>query len=171
LKKIIFVLLFVISCSDITLSQQNSNIWDKFQYLIGDWKSSGNSGEANSYFSFQKDLNNKILVRKNHAEYPSRDTIPPIIYDDLLIIYLENGKPGKAIYFDNEEHSIYYIINYNDSDNSIIFTSDVVKDFPRFQLTYFKIDEENVYIKFEITPPGNPDSFSTYLEGKAHKEK
>ncbi|HEY5123195.1 MAG TPA: hypothetical protein VIK14_05615 [Ignavibacteria bacterium] len=171
MKKIIFVLLTFIFYTDFTLSQQDTYIWDKFEYLIGNWISSGNPEEGKSYFSFRKDLDGKVLVRKNHAEYPAKDNKPPVIHDDMLVIYLDNGKPGKAIHFDNEEHVIYYTIKYNDSDSSIVFTSDILVDIPRFRLTYNKLNDENVYIKFEFAPPGNPDSFSTYLEGKAHKEK
>jgi hypothetical protein len=42
---------------------------------------------------------------------------------------------------------------------------------PRFRLTYVREEDDLVAIKFEIAPPGKPDQFTTYLEGKARKTK
>jgi hypothetical protein len=50
-------------------------------------------------------------------------------------------------------------------------TSEKSSTSPRFRLTYTKIDEKSVRIIFEMASPDAPESFRTYLEGKASKIK
>src|SRR5438046_2818566 len=117
-------------------SQQTSS-WAKWSWLIGEWKGegSGQPGQGSGTFSFKADLNNKILVRKSHSEYPATANKPEIIHDDLLIVYLDFfGNPSKAIYFDNEGHTINYSISY--TDKSIVLLSDKIPNVPVFRLTY-----------------------------------
>jgi hypothetical protein len=59
----------------------------------------------------QPDLGGKILVRKNHSEYPAAKDKPKTVHDDLLIVYRDAAaQPGKAIYFGNEAHTIEYAV-------------------------------------------------------------
>jgi len=165
-KKIFFTAIFLglfVSC----FAQQNST-WNKWNWLIGDWKGegSGQPGEGNGVFSFRTDLNQKILTRKSHSEYPAKGNKPGVIHEDLMVIYPDySGSPVKAIYFDNEGHTINYSITY--SDKSIILTSDRIPNIPFFRLTYIQLNDESVDTKFEISQDGM--KFNTYIEGKSKK--
>ncbi len=69
-----------------------------------------------------------------------------IIYPDL------SGSSNKAIYFDNERHTINYTISY--SEKSIVLTSDKIPDSPVFRLTYTYLDKKTVNTRFEISQDG-----------------
>lgn len=149
--------------------QQNAS-WTKWTWLIGEWKGEGNGepGKGEGTFSFKTDLSEKILERKAHSEYPATANKPLIVHDDLLIVYLDfSSNPSKAIYFDNEGHTINYSITY--SNQSIILISDKISNVPVFRLTYTSIDNETINTKFEMSQDG--EKFTTYIEGKSKKVK
>jgi hypothetical protein len=154
------------------MGQQTIVTWEKWNHLIGEWvgEGGGQPGQSEGTFSFQTDLNGKILVRKNHTVFPATANSPSSVHDDLLIVY-ENGqgKSQEAIYFDNEGNTIKYKVSF--SDNNVILTSDPTADAPRFRLTYVTIDKSKVNITFEIAPPQSPEIFIMYLSGKAFKVK
>jgi hypothetical protein len=142
--------------------------WDKWGWLIGEWKGegSGQPGQGSGTFTFTFDLDRNILIRKSHSEYPAPENRTAVIHDDLLIVYTDfTGSPSKAIYFDNEGHTINYTISY--PENSIIFTSERVSDVPVFRLTYTLHDNGTVYTKFEMSQDNK--NFSTYIEGISKK--
>jgi hypothetical protein len=154
-------------------AQQATNPWSKWDYLLGEWigDGKGDPGEAKGWFTLKTDLDKNVLVRTNHAEYPATKNRPAAIHEDLMIVYAgNNGASAKAIYFDNEKHIINYTVSYNDAENAIVLTSDVMEGAPRFRFTYKKIDDKNIKTVFEIAPPGKPDSFAIYVEGTAHRK-
>lgn len=170
MKTKLFVLFLLISISKL-YSQQNNNPWEKLNYLIGNWEGegSGKPGEGIGYFSFKMDLDNNILVRISHSEYPASNGKPAINHNDLMIIYRDkNGIPSKAIYFDNENHVINYDLTFPD-EKEIVFTSEKVPNIPLFRFTYSLIDDNTVNTKFEISTDGN--NFFTYVEGKSKRVK
>ena len=149
---------------------QKKSSWDKWNWLTGEWagEGSGQPGQGGGTFSFKPDLDQNILVRKSHSEYPATANKPKVIHDDLMIIYLDDtGIASKAIYFDNEGHTINYSITY--SDKSIAFTSDKIPNVPVFRLTYSLLDDATVNTKFEMSQDG--EKFMTYIEGKSRKVK
>ena len=150
-------------------SQQKPS-WDQWSWLTGEWigEGSGKPGDGGGTFSFKTDLDQNILVRKSHSEYPATANKPQVIHDDLMVVYPDfSGTPAKAIYFDNEGHTINYSITY--SDKSIILTSDKIPNVPTFRLTYSLLDNETVNTKFEMSQDGA--KFFTYIEGKSKKRK
>jgi len=46
----------------------------------------------------------------------------------------------------------------------------VLPSSPRYRLTYVKTGSDTLTLRFEIAPPGKPDSFSTYIEAKAKRK-
>ncbi|MCX6236515.1 MAG: hypothetical protein NTY07_02970 [Bacteroidia bacterium] len=152
-----------------SFGQQSPN-WDKWSWLMGEWagEGTGQPGVGGGTFTFKTDLNKKILVRKGQTEFPATGDKPAVIHKDLMIIYPDyKGNPSKAIYFDNEGHTINYSITY--ADKSISLTSDKTPNVPVFRLTYTLLNNEMVNTKFEMSQDG--EKFSTYIEGKSKKTK
>lgn len=144
--------------------------WSKFQWIIGEWKGEGGGqpGNGGGTFSFKPDLNDKVLVRKSHSEYSTKDNFPVVVHDDLMIMYLDPaGNPLKAIYFDSEGHTINYAITC--TDKTIVLQSEKMPNVPVFRLTYTLLDDGRVNTKFEMSQDG--EKFTTYIEGKSFKIK
>jgi hypothetical protein len=102
------------------------------------------------------------------SEYPATDKKTEITHDDLMIIYPEiMDTPSKTIYFDNEGHTINYIITY--SGKFIVFMSERKRDIPVFRLTYVSFNNETISTRFEVSQDG--EEFITYIEGISTKIK
>ena len=167
MKRYYLLTIVLLALASSCFAQQNIN-WDKWSWLLGEWKGegSGQPGQGGGTFSFSFDLDKKIIVRKSHSEYPATANKPKIVHDDLLIAYSDMaGNPSKAIYFDNEGHTINYTIRY--AENTIIFISDKTPNVPVFRLTYQLLDWNNINTKFEMSQDG--ETFTTYIEGKSKK--
>lgn len=170
MKTQIVALSIALLCMTTTSFGQQDTTWNKWDWLVGDWvgEGSGMPRQGGGWFSLQPDLDGKILVRKNHAEYPATNSKVQMTHDDLMIVYLDYaGKPSKAIYFDNENHVINYAITY--SEKSIVLTSDKIQNFPIFRLTYISLDKETISVKFEMSQDG--EKFQTYVEGRCSRKK
>jgi len=171
MKSKLLTLLTILFLSFPLFAQQNSNTWEKLDFLIGNWKGEGNGkpGQGEGTFSFKLDLDKNILVRISHSEYPASEGKPTTVHNDLLIIYRNyTGVPNRAIYFDNENHVINYSITYT-NNKDIVFTSDKIPNVPTFRLTYSIIDDVTVNTKFEISKDG--ENFFTYIEGESKRVK
>jgi hypothetical protein len=146
--------------------------WGALQYLVGDWtgEGGGGPGQGNGSFSFKPDLQGKILVRKNHSEYPATKDRAAFVHDDLTIVYREAPEAGvRAIYFDNEGHTIRYEVQAARDGSAVVFVSGVAPSAPRYRLTYTRVDQDRLKVKFEIAPPGKPDQFASYIEAGARR--
>jgi len=155
------------------LFSQNGNTgWEKWQYMLGEWKGegSGQPGEGSGMFTLKPKLEGNILERKGRTEIAATATRPASLHEDVMIIYKNReGNPVKSIYFDNESHVINYDITY--SENKITMTSEANPAMPRFRLIYEKLDDKLLNIRFEIAMPNAPEEFKMYLEGKSKKVK
>lgn len=168
----ILVAAILLFSGQLVFGQQASNQWEKWNHLIGEWvgEGTGQPGQNEGKFSFQPDLDGKILVRKNHTVFPATSTSQQKVHDDLLIVYPgESGAPKEAIYFDNEGNVINYKVSI--TDNSVVFTSNISANSPRFRLSYVTIDPKTVNITFEMASPQALEVFKMYLSGKAFKTK
>lgn len=166
--KMKLLLILALSAILTSASGQLSNMWDKWNWLTGEWigEGAGQPGQGSGTFSFSYDLDKNILVRRSHTEFPSSDNKPKTVHNDLMIIYPDqSGNPVKAIYFDNEGHTINYSITY--SKGTTILTSEKAPNVPVFRLTYTSLETEAVNTKFEMSQDGV--KFSVYLEGKSKK--
>ena len=146
--------------------------WDAWRFLLGDWvgEGSGQPGQGSGGFTFTLELEKRILVRRNRAEYPATAQRPAYSHEDLMIVYPDaDPKRTRAIYFDNEGHAIEYAVTFSPDGNAVTFLSAAAAAAPRFRLTYTKAGNAPVKIKFESAPPGKPEAFSTYLEAAARR--
>ncbi|MBP1772855.1 MAG: hypothetical protein H6P99_2018 [Holophagaceae bacterium] len=138
------------------------------RFLAGEWRGEGEGkpGQSTGQASFRFDLDGKVLVRRSHADYPAANGRPVARHEDLMTFFVEGGQL-KALYLDNEEHVIRYLVT--EAPSGVAFTSDAGPG-PRFRLTYLKGAEAGrVTLRFEIAPPGKPEAFATYLEGAMRK--
>jgi hypothetical protein len=123
--------------------------WKGLDFLAGEWV--GETSQSSGACSFTFDLQRKVLIRKSYAESSGSR------HEDLMVIYLEKGL--KAIYFDNEDHTIHYTLE--SSPDSVRFLND------QYRLTYRK-DGEKLVMDFDIAPPGKP--FSNYLHAALRRK-
>lgn len=155
-----------------TFAQQQPVSGKEWNFVLGDWlgEGSGKPGEGEGWFTFKKDLDGNVLIRKGETIFPATNGKPASTHSDLMVIYLDNaGALTKAIYFDNEKHVINYAVSFNQANNTLVFTSEPQPTSPRFRLTYKAIDDASLSIDFEIAMPNQPDTFKKYISGKAHR--
>jgi hypothetical protein len=168
------IFFFVLCAGCLAAAQIPKNNFTALQFLLGNWVAEGGGapGQATGRFSFTADLQGAVIIRKSYAEYPATKDKPAYRHDDLMVLYADaaSNQP-RAIFFDNEGHTINYSIRAADDGNSIEFLSAPQGASPRFRLTYQKAGADAVKLKFEIAPPGKPDSFQTYIEGTALRQK
>jgi hypothetical protein len=147
------------------------DVWEPYQYLVGDWvgEGGGRPGQGTGRFSFRWDLQKHVLVRRNVAEFPAAQGRPAAVHEDLMVIHPAEKGAMKAVYFDSEGHVIHYTVEAAKDRGTLVFVSDPSPSAPRFRLSYVKRQGDEVLIKFEMSPPGKPDGFRTYLEGKARR--
>ena len=156
------------------LSAQNpaqNDPWKPLAFLIGTWDASakGNAGVASiGTYSFRPELGGHILAR--HSVAKSSSCKGPADFDcdhgDLLYLYPEG--PGlKAIYFDNEGHTIHYDVT-TPTPISVQFLSDATTPGPRFRLLY-ELNNSIMSGKFQMQMPGQTD-WHSYLEWSGGKK-
>lgn len=148
---------------------QKPDPWKPFEFLMGTWVGDGGGGpgEGGGEFSLAFDLQKKVLVRKNYAEYPAQNGRPASRHDDLMVVYLDEttGRP-RAIYFDSEGHTIRYAVE--SQGDALVFESEPGESGPNYRLTYRPAGEK-VNGKFEIRAPGEKE-YKTYLDFVVRKK-
>jgi len=140
--------------------------WAPLAFLIGDWtgEGGGGPGQGTGEFSFHPDLGGAILIRKNVSHYPATQDKPAYSHTDLMIV----DSTLRAIYFDDEGHTIQYAVEPSADGNSVQFLSDAQASQRRYRLTYRKTGDDRLAIRFEIAPPRK--EFATYIEATARRK-
>lgn len=153
------------------LAQDSITAWNHF---VGEWegKGAGEPGQSSAGgFTFTPDLNGKILVRRNFAEYAATKNKPAYRHDDLMVTYFDpQSKKWRADYWDNEGHIIRYAAQLADDGRTVTFVSDPAPAEPSFRLTYVAEGENELGIKFEIAPADKPAQFATYITARATRK-
>src|SRR5262249_31607040 len=103
-----------------------------------------------------------------YAEYPPQGGKPAARHDDLMVIYADGQGALRADYHDSEGHAIRYAGSVSPG-GEIVFASDPLPNAPRFRLTYVVGSGPLLQGRFEIAPPGKPDSFAPYLQWTARR--
>jgi len=146
--------------------------WSPWKYYIGDWvgEGGGKPGQGSGGFSFYTDLQNSVLVRKNHSDFPATQKNPAYTHDDLMLIYPEKGE-WCADYFDNEKHVIHYGVSSSSDSTKLIFCTRSKSGSPDFRLTYTRLTEDKVNILFEYATPAEQVKFIPYIEAFAIRKR
>src|SRR5271170_3986737 len=126
-----FVLLLLGVASLLAQQSKTDARWAPLGFLIGEWVGEGGGapGQGEGGFSFLPDQDGRILIRKNYANYPATKDKPAYSHTDLTIIYQESAEAKgdtelRAIYFDNEGHTIHYTVLPAPDGNSVQFLSE-----------------------------------------------
>jgi hypothetical protein len=146
--------------------------WDTWKFLIGKWMGEGTTdvGQGAGYFTFEPGLQGRVLVRKNHAEYPGTKDRAAVSHEDLMIVFADPAtKQTRAFYTDSEGNVIQYAVNFSNEGNTLTFLSDVLPMTPRFRLTYIRTKPGEMALTFEIAPPGKPDQFKKFIDATVRK--
>ena len=162
----------ILPAATLTAQQSEPSNWQAWSFLLGEWtgNGSGQPGEGAGKFTFRPDLQQRVLVRTNYAEYPATQEKPAFRHDDLMIVYRESSSgPTKAIYFDSEGHVIRYVVKVNESATTATFLSEATPGVPRYRLSYIGNRLDAVNIRFEVAPPDKPEQFQTYIEASAKR--
>ncbi len=143
-------------------------VWDAVDSLKGEWtgEGTGEPGKGIGSFSFTRELQGKLLVRRNRAEYPAAKDRLAFVHEDWMVVYRDSGVV-RATYYDSEDHVIQYSVSRDGP--RIVFLSEASPNAPRYRLTYELSGASRVKIKFEIAPPGKPEEFRTYIEAAAFR--
>jgi hypothetical protein len=138
---------------------------------MGEWEAdSAGPGSPTGSFTLATDLQGRVLLRKNWAEYPKAGNRPASRHDDLMIIYRE-GEVTKADYWDNEGHVIRYVVNVDSSKQTFVFLSGASPGQPRFRLTYVLSTAKALSLRFEIAAPNAPDQFKPYIQATLRRKR
>jgi len=144
--------------------------WKGWDFLIGDWvaQGGGKPGDATSgSFSFTPELDGKILVRKNRAEYPATNGRPAFKHEDLMVVF--RGPNGtKANYYDSEGHVISYDVSIAEDGKMITFASDASAPGPKFRIVYTAQTDGSIKGSFDMAAPGK--ELSPYTAWTAKKK-
>jgi hypothetical protein len=139
------------------------------RFLAGAWEGdgTGNPGAGTGTFSFTFELGGKALLRNSVTRFPAQGGRPAFQHDDLMAVYPEGGKV-RALYLDNEGHTIRYTVTA--VPKGVVFLSEPQPG-PRFRLTYLETSPETVTVRFEMAPPATPEGFVLYLEGSSRRRR
>src|SRR5262249_48734369 len=155
----------------VTVSASLSAQADRFaslRFLLGDWTAIDTPAGETGAFTFRTAVQDRVIVRTNQADYAATADRPASRYDDMLIVYSENGSL-KADYFDSEGHVIRYAGVTNGANTAVVFTSEPNAREPRYRLTYRAGADGILNGSFEVAPPGSPEAFTPYLSWKARR--
>jgi hypothetical protein len=76
----------------------------------------------------------------------------------------------NAAYFDNEGHVIHCAAAFSSDSSPVALLSEPTQATPQSRLTYDRLPEGQVKIRFEIAPPREPRKFTQYLAAVAHRK-
>jgi len=137
---------------------------EPLSFLLGAWEAGENTGalgKGAGGTAFTPGLQDKVILRTNHAEYPATETSPAVVHDDLMVIYAAAGGV-EAHFYDNEGHLIHYVVSFP-APHQALFVGDVAPNAPRFRLSYKLRPDGVVEGEFAGAPPGQPEAFKQYL--------
>ncbi len=144
--------------------------WAGLHFLEGTWeaRTSGTPGvKASGLYTFQLELNGHIMARHSSSDPDCKGPAEfNCAHGDLLYLYSEPGAGLKAIYFDNEGHTIHYGVS-TPAPGQAVFLSEAAASGPRFRLTY-ELKGTVMSGTFQLRMPG-ASAWQSYLEWVGEK--
>lgn len=172
IRRLALIASLFLACTAAWPQQAPAPNWDAWKFLQGKWVGEGSNEQAqgSGYASFELDLQNKVWVRRNHAEYPGANGGPAQVHDDLMIIYF-NSKSGqtRAFYTDSEGHVIHYTASFSRDGKQLVFLGDRNDSGPRYRLTYIITSPDHMSVQLEMAQPAAPDAWQKIVFGKIRK--
>ena len=137
--------------------------------LVGEWvgTGTGSPGQGSGGFTFQRELQGKVVVRRNFAEYPESKERPAFRHDDLMVVY-GDATARRADYWDNEGHLIRYAVSTSADGCNVTFESAGSATDAAFKLVYTFVSADEVSLDFLIAPPGK--DFAKYITATAKRK-
>lgn len=138
-------------------------------FLLGDWRAeSAGPKDASGSSAFTKELQGRAIVRTSFAAYPAAGGRPASRHDDLMVIHAAGGEALRADYYDSEGHAIRYAVSVP-ATGEAVFLSDSIPGAPRYRLSYRLLPDGVLDGRFDVAPPGKPDSLANYLSWRSRK--
>jgi hypothetical protein len=139
--------------------------WRPFDFLLGRWNASGGGapGASTGWFSFEIAAGGHALLRQNESVSATGRHL------DTMLIYEEPAGSFRALYTDNEGHTIHYAVTATAEPRGVAFLSDEMPGMPRFRMNYRLDPDASVHVSFEIAPPGSSE-FKMYAEGAGRRK-
>jgi hypothetical protein len=85
----LLLLTFFVAVTGQSIAQQSDESkWNEWRFLLGKWvaEGGGQPGQASAGgYSFDFDLQGKVLIRRNYSEYPATASKPPFRHDARAI--------------------------------------------------------------------------------------
>jgi len=141
---------------------------DSLSFILGKWQAVSKPEEPTGGFEFSHQLQSKIIVRTNFADYPATNERPAFRHEDLMIIHQDADEGLRADYYDSEGHVIHYTGRIT-GNNQVIFSSSPTASTPGFRLGYTLDHDGKLNGSFEVAQPNQPDSLTPYLAWSAIK--
>jgi hypothetical protein len=169
MRRLSFLFLILVLCCATAAPAQGppGDPFSALRFLLGEWVPDSSAGVPSGHFEFTSDVQGKVMIRRNHADYPAVKPRPAVNHDDLMVIYREGDV--RAIYADSEGHVIRYTMEAK-APGAVTFVSETVPGTPWFRLSYKKLPDGRLSGKLELAQPGTAKEFKTYLEWTAKRK-
>ncbi len=158
------ILLALIILATLPVYAADSDKLSKLSFLIGTWTVDGAEGST----TFERALNNKIIIRKSWATVPASAGKPASKHEDLMIIF-PYGDHLRASYFDVNGYVVGYEVEPQ-GKNSVVLTSDKMQGIPRAKLTYNLGANGVLAAKIDYAPADKPDAFAPSMAWSSRKK-
>ncbi|MGE5235535.1 MAG: hypothetical protein ACM3O7_04185 [Acidobacteriota bacterium] len=89
--------------------------------------------------------------------------------EDLMVVDQEPART-RAVCFDNKGLVVDDTVSWSGEGAAVTFRSDPLPTTPSYRLTSRRIAADRVAMSFEVTPPGQPDAFTTYIQATARRK-
>jgi hypothetical protein len=142
--------------------------WKESAPLLGTWEADRSDNGATGAFTLSVELQRRILLRKNHADYPKTKERAAFRHEDLMVLW-RDGSAIRSEYWDSEGHFIRYVVRVDTGSKTFTFVSDVIQGQPRYRLTYVASSPNALSLKFEIAPPDAPEQYKPYITATMHR--
>lgn len=171
-RKFAFVASLFVAGTALWAQQNSAANWDAWKFLQGKWVGDGynEKTQGSGYCSFELDLQNKVWVRRNHAEYPGANGAPAQVHDDLMIVYFDRSThQTRAFYTDSEGHVIHYTASFSSDGKKLVFLGDRPSSGPQYRLTYDVLAPDRMTVELDMAQPAAPDTWQKIVAGKIRK--